>query len=44
MEELTFATKVLNGFLRLMVFVLICILLGVGVCLVLAAFGIFGQG
>lgn len=34
-------TKVLNGFLTLMVGVLVLILIAVVVCLILAAFGIF---
>lgn len=40
MEEVTISTKVLNGFLTLMVGILVVILLGVVVCLILAAFGI----
>lgn len=41
MEEVTMGTKVLNGFLTLMVGVLVLILIAVVVCLILAAFGIF---
>ncbi|NJB71017.1 ABC-type transporter Mla subunit MlaD [Saonia flava] len=41
MEELSFGTKILNTFLRLMVFVLVGILIAVVVCLILAAFGFF---
>ncbi len=41
MEEITFGTRVLNGFLSLMVVILVCILIGVVVCLILAAFGFF---
>lgn len=41
MEEINFGTRVLNGFLSLMVVVLVAILLAVIVCLILAAFGFF---
>lgn len=41
MEDVTLGTKVLNGFLTLMVGVLVLILIAVVVCLILAAFGIF---
>lgn len=41
MEDVTTGTKVLNGFLTLMVGVLVIILIAVVVCLVLAAFGVF---
>ncbi len=41
MEEGTLGTKVLNGFLGLMVIVLIGILITVVVCLILAAVGVF---
>ncbi|MDP5229343.1 MAG: hypothetical protein NWQ38_03035 [Cellulophaga sp.] len=41
MEEVSMGTKVLNGFLTLMVGVLVLILIAVVVCLILAAFGIF---
>ncbi|WP_262509684.1 MULTISPECIES: hypothetical protein [Arenibacter] len=41
MEDVTFGTRVLNGFLSLMVVVLVAILLAVVVCLILAAFGFF---
>jgi hypothetical protein len=41
MEEVAMGTKVLNGFLTLMVGVLVIILIGVIVCLILAAFGFF---
>ena len=37
---MTFSTKILNGFLRFMVVVLIAILLSVVIGLLLAAFGI----
>ncbi len=40
-DEITFGTKVLNGFLSFMVVVLIGILLAVVVCLILAALGFF---
>lgn len=40
-EEITFGTRVLNGFLSVMVVVLVSILLAVVVCLILAAFGFF---
>lgn len=40
-EELDFGTKILNGFLSLMVVVLVLILVAVVVCLILAAFGFF---
>ncbi len=40
-EEMTFGIRVLNGFLRVMVFVLVGILLAVVVSLILAAFGFF---
>jgi hypothetical protein len=39
--EVSFGTRVLNGFLSLMVVVLICILFAVVVCLILAALGFF---
>lgn len=41
MENIDFGTRVLNGFLSLMVVILVAILLGVVVCLILAAFGFF---
>jgi len=41
MEDVAFGTRVLNGFLSLMVVVLVAILLAVIVCLILAAFGFF---
>lgn len=41
MEEVDFGTRVLNGFLSLMVVILVAILLAVVVCLILAAFGFF---
>ena len=41
MEEIDFGTRILNGFLSLMVVVLVAILLAVIVCLILAAFGFF---
>ncbi|WP_255352048.1 hypothetical protein [Cellulophaga sp. Hel_I_12] len=41
MEDVTISTKVLNGFLTLMVGVLVIILIGVVICLILAAFGFF---
>ena len=40
-EELDFGTKVLNGFLSIMVVVLVFILIAVVVCLILAALGFF---
>ncbi len=40
-EELDFGTKVLNGFLSIMVVVLVLILIAVVVCLILAALGFF---
>ncbi len=40
MREVTISTRVLNGFLTLMVGVLVIILSGVVICLILAAFGI----
>ncbi|MEA1784525.1 hypothetical protein U1E44_00330 [Arenibacter sp. GZD96] len=40
-DHVTFGTKVLNGFLSLMVIVLIGILAAVLICLILAAFGFF---
>ncbi len=39
-EHLSFGTKVLNGFLRVMVAVLVLILAGVVVALLLAAIGL----
>ena len=39
-QEITLGTKVLNGFLSIMVVVLVAILLGVVGGLILAAFGI----
>lgn len=41
MKEVTFGTKLLNGFLRVMVLVLVGILITVVVCLIMAALGIF---
>lgn len=41
MEDVAFGTKVLNGFLSVMIVVLIAILLAVIVSLILAAFGFF---
>lgn len=40
MEELDFGTRLLNGFLKVMVVVLIFILISVVVSLILALFGI----
>ncbi len=40
-EQITFGTRVLNGFLSVMVVVLVGILAAVVVCLILAAFGFF---
>ncbi|WP_262888998.1 hypothetical protein [Costertonia aggregata] len=40
-EQITFGTRVLNGFLSLMVVVLVGILIAVVVCLILAVFGVF---
>lgn len=40
-EQLTIGTRFLNGFLSLMVVVLVLILAAVVVCLILAAFGFF---
>tara|TARA_R110002051_G_scaffold145940_1_gene218838 strand:+ start:2074 stop:2208 length:135 start_codon:yes stop_codon:yes gene_type:complete len=40
-NELTIGIKILNGFLRIMVAVLIVILVAVIFCLILAAFGFF---
>jgi hypothetical protein len=40
-EEITFGTKILNGFLSVMVVVLVGILAAVVICLILAAFGFF---
>ena len=40
-EHLTFGTKLLNGFLRVMVVVLVFILAAVVVSLILALFGFF---
>lgn len=40
-DEITFGTRVLNGFLSVMVVVLVGILVAVVVCLILAAFGFF---
>ncbi|HMB64201.1 MAG TPA: hypothetical protein VKN36_14070 [Eudoraea sp.] len=39
-EELDFGTRMLNGFLKIMVVVLVAILIGVVVCLLLAAVGL----
>ena len=41
-ENLTFGTKLLNGFLSVMVVVLVLILAAVVICLILALFGVFG--
>lgn len=41
MEDINFGTRVLNGFLSLMIVVLVAILLAVVVCLILAALGFF---
>ena len=41
MEDIDFGTRILNGFLSLMVVILVAILLAVVVCLILAAFGFF---
>ncbi|SHJ09514.1 hypothetical protein SAMN04487911_11120 [Arenibacter nanhaiticus] len=41
MKDLSFGTRVLNGFLSLMVVVLVIILVSVVLCLILAAFGFF---
>ena len=40
-EQLTVGTRFLNGFLSVMVVVLVLILAAVVVCLILAAFGFF---
>ena len=40
-EEITFGTRVLNGFLSVTVVVLVTILVAVVFCLILAAFGFF---
>jgi hypothetical protein len=40
-QEITFGERVLNGFLSLMVVVLVGILLSVVLCLILWAFGFF---
>ncbi len=40
-EQINFGTKMLNGFLSVMVVVLVGILAAVVVCLILAAFGVF---
>jgi len=40
-ENLDIGTKLLNGFLRVMVVILIIILISVVICLILAAFGLF---
>lgn len=40
-NDLTIGIKILNGFLRIMVGVLIVILVAVIFCLILAAFGFF---
>lgn len=40
-EHLSLGTKILNGFLSVMVVVLVGILAAVVVCLILAAFGFF---
>lgn len=40
-EQITIGTKMLNGFLKVMVVVLVGILVSVVVCLILAAFGFF---
>lgn len=40
-EQLTVGTRFLNGFLSLMVVVLVLILAAVVICLILAAFGFF---
>lgn len=40
-EELNFGTKILNGFLSIMVVVLVLILIAVVVCLILWALGFF---
>ena len=39
-EHLTFGTRILNGFLKVMVVVLVLILIGVVISLILALFGI----
>lgn len=41
MNNLTIGTQILNGFLRLMVGILVCILVGVVVILGMAAIGFF---
>lgn len=41
MEEIDFGTRVLNGFLSVMIVVLVAILVAVVVSLILAAFGFF---
>lgn len=40
-EHLDIGTKILNGFLRIMVVVLVFILVAVVISLILAAFGVF---
>lgn len=40
-EQITIGTRMLNGFLKVMVVVLVGILASVVVCLILAAFGFF---
>lgn len=40
-EQLTFGTKILNGFLSIMVVVLVLILAAVVICLILAGLGFF---
>lgn len=40
-EHLTFGTKILNGFLKVMVVVLVLILAAVVISLILALFGFF---
>ncbi|WP_262493645.1 hypothetical protein [Eudoraea adriatica] len=40
-DQLTFGTKLLNGFLSIMVVVLVLILAAVVICLILAGLGFF---
>jgi hypothetical protein len=40
-DQLTFGTKILNGFLSIMVVVLVLILAAVVICLILAGLGFF---
>lgn len=40
-NQLSLGTRLLNGFLSLMVFLLILVLAAVVICLILAVFGVF---